>query len=90
MKTIYAVRTLPVRDAKGAIVGWVRADMLADGTKPTDMVIFRDGSSCGQAEAAARLAANPGLLYPTREEAVWDGIARLRKADASGESKPLG
>ena len=66
----------------GAIIGWVRADLLADGTKPTDLVLLRDGSACGQAEAAERLALDPSLLYPTRDEAMRDGLARLRAADA--------
>ncbi len=81
MNTVYAVRTLPVRDVKGAIIGWVRADLFADGTKPTDMVLLRDGSACGQSEAAKRLALDPSLLYPTRDEAALDGLARLRAAD---------
>lgn len=51
--------------------------------------MLRDGSECGQAEALERLALDPGLLYPTREEAVQDGIARLRDADARGETVPL-
>jgi hypothetical protein len=79
MNTLYAVRTLPVRDVKGDIIGWVRADLLADGTKPTDLVFLRDGSACGQAQAAARLTLDPSLLYPTRDEAVRDGLARLRR-----------
>jgi hypothetical protein len=82
MNTVYAVRTLPVRDVKGAIIGWVRTDLFADGRKPTDPVLLRDGSSCGQEEAAKRLALDPSLLYPTRDEAVRDGLARLRTADA--------
>ena len=82
MNTVYAVRTLPVRDVKGAIVGWVRGDMFADGTKPTDLVFLRDGSACGQADAAARVLLDPSLLYPTRDEAVRAGLARLRAADA--------
>ena len=81
MKTIYAVRTIPARDAMGAIIGWVRADAFADGTKPTDMVVLRDGSACGQAEASLRISLHPSLLYPTRKEAVRDGLARLREAD---------
>jgi hypothetical protein len=56
--------------------------MLADGTKPTDMVFLRDGSACGQAEAAERIARDPSLLYPTRDEAVRDGLVSLRAADA--------
>jgi hypothetical protein len=93
MNTVFAVRTLPVRDAHGAILGWVRADMLADGTRPTDMVVLRDGSALGQAEAAERIALDLGLLYPTREEAVRDGLARLRAHDAdsgdqSGSTSP--
>lgn len=82
MKTVYAVRAIPVRDARGSVLGWVRADPFADGTNPTDMVILRDGSACGQAEAADRLSLDPGLLYPTRAEAVREGLARLREADA--------
>lgn len=82
MNTVYAVRTIPVRNVKGAVIGWVRADVLADGTKPTDLVFLHDGSSCGQADAAERLALDPSLLYPTRDEAVREGLARLRSADA--------
>jgi hypothetical protein len=83
MNTVYAVRALPVRDMKGAVIGWVRADVLADGTKPTDLVFLRDGSACGQADAAERLALDPSLLYPTRDAAVRAGLARLRAADAT-------
>jgi hypothetical protein len=90
MKTVYVVRTIPVRDASGAVLGWVRADLLADGTKPTDMVILRDGSRIGQAEAAELVANDLGLLYVTRKEAVRDGLARLRAADARGELRPFG
>jgi hypothetical protein len=57
-------------------------DVLADGTKPTDMVMLRDGSAHGQAEAANRVALNPALLFATREEAVQEGLARLRAAGA--------
>jgi hypothetical protein len=83
MNTIYAVRALPARDAKRAVIGWVRADVLADGTNPTDLVYLRDGSACGQTEAAQRLVLDPGLFYATRDEAVRDGLARLRAADAA-------
>lgn len=83
MSTVYVVRTLPVRDAMGAVIGWVRADPFADGTKPTDLVLLRDGSACSQADAAARLAIDPSLLYPTRHDAVREGIAHLRAADAT-------
>jgi hypothetical protein len=86
MKTVYAVRAIPVRDRNGAVLGWVRADVFADGTKSTDMVILRDGSACGQAEAIGRLALDPGLLFPTRDEAVRGGLAKLRDADAQGSS----
>lgn len=89
MTTMYAVRAVPVRGAGGDIVGWVRADLFADGTKPDDMVILRDGTACGQAEAMARAARDLGLLYPTEAEAVRDGIARLRAADALGDGQPL-
>ena len=67
---------------KGAVIGWVRGSLLANGTKPTNVVFLRDGSACGQAEAGERLALDPSLLYPTRDEAVRDGLARLRAADA--------
>jgi hypothetical protein len=77
MKTVFAVRTIPVRDANGAVLGWVRADMVADGTRPTDMVVLRDGSALAQSEAGERIGRDLGLLYPTREEAVRDGLARL-------------
>lgn len=79
MRNVFAVRTLPVRDAEGGIAGWVRADLLADGTTPTDMIILRDGSAYGQAEAMERINADRSLLYPTREEAARHGLARLRK-----------
>ena len=88
MNTVYAVRALPVRDALGTIIGWVRADLLADGMKPTDVVFLRDGSACGQAEAAERLTLDPSLLYPTREEAVRAGLAILRAADAIDRNRP--
>lgn len=78
MKTVFAVRTLPVRDASGAVLGWVQADIVADGTKATDMVVLRDGSALGQSEAVERIARDLGLLYRTREEAVRDGLAGLR------------
>jgi hypothetical protein len=85
MKTVYAVRTLPVRDAGGVIRGWVRVDVLADETSSDSLVFLRDGTACGQAEAMRRIASDLGLLYPTRDEAVREGIARLRAADAMGE-----
>jgi hypothetical protein len=46
---------------------------------------LRDGSAFGQADAAARIALHPTLLFPTREEAVRDGIdpfARLTAPDS--------
>ena len=79
MNTVYAVRALPVRDVKGAVIGWVRADLLSDGTKPTDLVFLSDGSACGQADAAECLALDPSLLYPARDEAVREGFASLRQ-----------
>jgi hypothetical protein len=89
MKTVYAVGAIPVRDVEGLILGWVRADPLADGTEPTHTVIFRDGLACGQADGSARLSADPRLLYSTRAEAVRGGLARLRKADAAGDASQL-
>lgn len=86
MNTYYIVQTLPVRDASGAIAGWVRGDCLADGSRPTDTVFLRDGSACGQQEALARVQGDRGLLYETREEAVRDGIERLRAAHRRGEA----
>lgn len=83
MNTVYAVQTLPVRDAKRAVIGWVCADLSADGTQPTDLVFLRDGSACGQADAADRLARDPSLLYATRDEAVRAGFARLQAADST-------
>jgi hypothetical protein len=80
MSSLYVVRAIPVRDERKAIVGWVRVDVLADGTRPSDAVFLRDGSACGQAEAGERIVANPALLYRTRAEAVRDGLARLREA----------
>jgi hypothetical protein len=53
------------------------------GTQPTDLVFLRDGSAWGQGDAALRLAIDPSLLYPTRDEAVRDGLDRLRAADAT-------
>jgi hypothetical protein len=85
MSTIYTVSTLPVRDSSGAIRGWVRCDPLADGSKPTDMVILRDGSAWGQEEALSVVNRDPSLLYATREEAARDGLARLRQADEGGQ-----
>lgn len=72
----------------GAIVGWVRADAFTDGTKPTDMVVLRDGSACGQAEASLRISLDPSLLYRTQDEAAKDGLARLREADAQQAKQP--
>lgn len=91
MNTVHVVRTIPVLDADGSVRGWVRAGLLADGSSPTDQVFLRDGTACGQAEALERLASDSGLLYSTRDEAVRDGLARLRKAEAkaSRARKPL-
>jgi len=86
MKTVYIVRAIPVKDEGGIVRGWVRADLLADGTSPTDTVLLRDGSAWGQAEALERLTSDPGLLYETKAEAVRDGFARLREADHAGRS----
>jgi hypothetical protein len=82
-----AVSTLPVRDTSGPIRGWVRSDPFADGSKPTDMVILRDGSAWGQEDAMEVITRDPTLLYPTRDEAVRDGLARLRQADAGGRRR---
>lgn len=81
MKTVYAVQTIPVREVGGALMGWVRVDLVADGTKPTDVVYLRDGRAYGQAEALRLVTRDPGLLFPTRAEAARDGLARLREAD---------
>lgn len=88
-RNIYAVQTAPVRDEAGAIAGWLRTDPLADGSSPTDTVFLRDGSSCGQAEAMRRVQLDRTLLYSTDEEAVLDGIARLRDAHRRGATVPL-
>ncbi len=78
MRNIYVVRAVPVRDDHGAVAGWVRADVLAEGTRPADVVFLRDGSACGQAEAMKLIAEDPGLLYRTRAEAVSEGLKQLR------------
>lgn len=80
MSNVYVVRAVPVRDQAGAVAGWVRVDVLSDGTSPSDLVFLRDGSACGQADAMKRVAEDPTLLYQTEDEAVRDGIDRLRKA----------
>jgi len=80
MKNVYVVRAVPVRDEAGAIAGWVRVDPFTDGTSASDLVFLRDGSACGQADAAKRIADDPALLYRTEDEAVRDGIDRLREA----------
>ena len=82
MRTVYVVRAIAVRNDVGAVVGWVRADPLADGTRPTDAVFLRDGSACGQAEASKRIGRDPGLLYPSEADAVREGLAQLRAAEA--------
>jgi hypothetical protein len=82
MNTVHVVRAIPVRGDDGSVQGWVRADLLADGSSPTDQVFLRDGTACGQAQALERLARDPDLLFSTRDEAMRDGIARLRQADA--------
>ena len=50
---------------------------------PTDLVFLRDGSACGQADAADRVARDPSLLYPTRDAALRVGLARLRVGGAT-------
>ena len=87
MKNLFVVRAVPVRSADGAIIGWVRADVMADGSSPTDMVFLRDGTASGQADAVRRIARNPGLLYPSRAEAVREGLARLRSVDAARRAR---
>jgi hypothetical protein len=84
MRTIYAVQTIPLRTIDGDVVGWVRVDPFADGMPGRDQVILRDGSARPQAEAIDRIAADRSLLWPTRDQAVRDGINRLRAADARG------
>ena len=50
MKNVYVVRAAPVRDEGGSVAGWVRVDVLADGTLASDVVFLRDGSACGQTD----------------------------------------
>lgn len=83
MKTVYLVRTIPVRDLGGSIVGWVRADVLADGARPTDEVYLRDGSALGQAEAIDHINRDLGLVYASEGDAVRDGLALLRSRSAA-------
>lgn len=87
MNTVFVVRAVPVRRTDGAILGWVRVDVMADGTKPTDMVYLRDGTAHGQEEAMGRIQRDPELLYATEAEAVREGIARLRSADAGSPTR---
>jgi hypothetical protein len=84
MKSVYVVRAIRVRDVEGTIAGCVRADIFAEGSRPTDAVILRDGSMCGQAEGLQRVSADRSLLYGTEAEAVRDGVERLRRADRQG------
>lgn len=88
-KSVYVVRALSVRDERQDILAWIRVDPFSDGTKPTDRVFLRDGSSHGQAEAMKRVALDLSLLYPTEDEAVQDGLTRLREAHARGDLVPL-
>ena len=53
------------------------------------MLILWEGSVCGWAEAIDRIRRDPGLLYATREEAVREGLARLRPAHALGLLEPM-
>lgn len=80
MRNLYVVRALPVRDERGDVAGWVRVDPLSDGTLASDLVFLRDGSAWGQADAMECVTKNPALLYRTRDEAVRDGLNRLRGA----------
>jgi hypothetical protein len=84
MSTLYVVQSIPVRDQGGAVVGWARVDTTAKGPDPRNTIYLRDGSASPEAEALQRIGVDPTLLYPTREEAVLDGIARLREADGQG------
>jgi hypothetical protein len=89
LETVYAVRTLPVRDTSGAIRGWVRADVLADGSSPSNLIILRGGVAMSQADALEACNRDPSLLFRTRDEAVTDGIDRLRDADQRGNTRRL-
>ncbi len=48
------------------------------------MVILRDGSAWGQEDALEVINRGTSLLYATRDEAVRDGLARLKRTDADG------
>lgn len=83
MKTVYAVRAIPARNAEGA----VRADVLADGTDPTD-VVFRDGSACGQVRGRAGLRRTLDCYTEPRlrrYETAWRRCA----ADADAQGRPV-
>lgn len=85
MRNVYAVATVPVVGEDREVIGWARADIFADGTRPTDKVILRDGVAYDQVEATAMVAEDPlGLLWPTRDAAARDGLAALRAADGAG------
>jgi len=62
--------------------------LFADGTNPTDLVILRDGSAFGQAEARERVSTDRSLLYSTREAAVKDRLARLREG-SNAMNRPI-
>jgi hypothetical protein len=87
MNTVFVVRAVPVRRTDRTVIGWVRVDVIADVTKPTDMVYLRDGTAYGQEEAMRHITRNPELLYSTEAEAVREGIARLRSADADSRAR---
>jgi len=89
LKTLYAVRAIPVRLRDGTILGWARVDLLADGTSPRAVVYLADGRAYEQADAIELVSRDPDLLYATEDAAVQDGFTRLRAADARGELVPL-
>jgi hypothetical protein len=84
VNSVYVVRAIPVRDIEGGIAGWVRADVIADGSRSSDIVILRDGTAVGQVEGLKRVSADRTLLYASEAEAVRDGIEGLREADREG------
>lgn len=84
MKNIEVVRAGPVRDEGRAVAGRVRIDVLAEEILASDVVFLCDGSAWGQADATKRFAEEPTPLYRTRDDAVRDGIDRLREASQAG------
>ena len=80
-KTVYAVRSLPLRNSDGKILGWARVGLATDvpdelrALESYEVIYLRDGNYLTQGDLATL---DPALLFATAEEAEKDGLARLR------------